>query len=341
MITAEAADRIAGHIDDDAARRPPRHAAAARRGHRQRHLRAADHHRARRASSELDARGVRPGAARRPLSRAQNLDRPIDAINALGYGLTFGLHTRLDETIARVTARIHAGNLYVNRNIIGAVVGVQPFGGHGLSGTGPKAGGPLYLRRMLARRNERPGSVAEDAASLAYASWLAANGEDDIARRFEAMLAAAPSREVAELAGPVGERNLYSAVPRGEILLLPQTREGLLHMLSAVFATSNRAVIDMENVEKALVDRLPAAVSVQTRQIVDWTKCRTADSVLVEGGAERMHEVARTVSAFDGPIVSVQSAAAINLDLLVHEIAVSINTAAAGGNASLMALAAV
>src|SRR5205085_9628113 len=80
--------------------------------------------------------------------RRNDLDRTVEAINALGYGLTFGLHTRLDETTARVTSRIRAGNIYVNRNIIGAVVGVQPFGGHGLSGTGPKAGGPHYLPRF-------------------------------------------------------------------------------------------------------------------------------------------------------------------------------------------------
>src|SRR4030095_1680140 len=69
----------------------------------------------------------------------------VDAINATGYGLTHGIHTRIDETAAAILGRVHAGNVYINRNIVGAVVGVQPFGGHGLSGTGPKAGGPLYL----------------------------------------------------------------------------------------------------------------------------------------------------------------------------------------------------
>lgn len=82
--------------------------------------------------------------------RRQDLDAVIDAINERGYGLTFGVHTRLDETVRHVTERIHAGNIYVNRNIVGATVGVQPFGGEGLSGTGPKAGGPLYLYRLLA-----------------------------------------------------------------------------------------------------------------------------------------------------------------------------------------------
>src|SRR5690606_14631610 len=80
------------------------------------------------------------------------LDALIDAVNATGYGLTFGVHTRLDETVARVSERIRAGNVYVNRNIVGAVVGVQPFGGENLSGTGPKAGGPLYLLRLLSMR---------------------------------------------------------------------------------------------------------------------------------------------------------------------------------------------
>jgi RHH-type proline utilization regulon transcriptional repressor/proline dehydrogenase/delta 1-pyrroline-5-carboxylate dehydrogenase len=84
--------------------------------------------------------------------RADRLEDLVDSINATGYGLTFGIHTRIDSTARRVAARIHAGNVYVNRNMIGAVVGVQPFGGCGLSGTGPKAGGPHYLHRFAHER---------------------------------------------------------------------------------------------------------------------------------------------------------------------------------------------
>ena len=73
----------------------------------------------------------------------------VASINGTGYGLTHGIDTRIDETVAAIVTRIKAGNVYVNRNIVGAVVGVQPFGGHRLSGTGPKAGGPLYLRRLV------------------------------------------------------------------------------------------------------------------------------------------------------------------------------------------------
>ena len=80
------------------------------------------------------------------------LDAVVDAINSTGYGLTFGIHSRIDTTVERVTRRIHAGNAYVNRNMIGAVVGVHPFGGEGLSGTGPKAGGPHYLHRFATER---------------------------------------------------------------------------------------------------------------------------------------------------------------------------------------------
>ena len=84
--------------------------------------------------------------------RADRLDQVLDAINATGYGLTLGIHSRIDETAQRITERLKVGNAYVNRNMIGAVVGVQPFGGEGLSGTGPKAGGPHYLYRFATER---------------------------------------------------------------------------------------------------------------------------------------------------------------------------------------------
>ena len=84
--------------------------------------------------------------------KANELDQVIDHINTTGYGLTLGIHSRIDETVDRITARVRVGNVYVNRNQIGAVVGVQPFGGQGLSGTGPKAGGPHYLARFATEK---------------------------------------------------------------------------------------------------------------------------------------------------------------------------------------------
>jgi RHH-type proline utilization regulon transcriptional repressor/proline dehydrogenase/delta 1-pyrroline-5-carboxylate dehydrogenase len=83
----------------------------------------------------------------------KDLDKVMDAIINTGYGLTLGIHSRIDATIQYITNRMPVGNMYVNRNMIGAVVGVQPFGGERLSGTGPKAGGPHYLPRLCVERS--------------------------------------------------------------------------------------------------------------------------------------------------------------------------------------------
>ena len=101
------------------------------------------------------------------------LDALVDAIDATGYGLTLGIHSRLDSTVARVRARARVGNIYVNRGMIGAVVGVQPFGGEGLSGTGPKAGGPLYVPRFAVER-----AVSVNTAAAGGNAALMALGEE-------------------------------------------------------------------------------------------------------------------------------------------------------------------
>jgi RHH-type proline utilization regulon transcriptional repressor/proline dehydrogenase/delta 1-pyrroline-5-carboxylate dehydrogenase len=84
--------------------------------------------------------------------RADALEALIDELAGNRYGLTLGIHSRIDRTVSRIAARLAHGNVYVNRNMIGAVVGTQPFGGSGLSGTGPKAGGPYYLKRFAAEQ---------------------------------------------------------------------------------------------------------------------------------------------------------------------------------------------
>jgi RHH-type proline utilization regulon transcriptional repressor/proline dehydrogenase/delta 1-pyrroline-5-carboxylate dehydrogenase len=103
--------------------------------------------------------------------RVDELDRVLDAVAATGYGLTLGIHSRIERFVERVRARLRVGNTYVNRNMIGAVVGVQPFGGEGLSGTGPKAGGPHYLLRFALERTLTVNTAAAggNAALLAQA----------------------------------------------------------------------------------------------------------------------------------------------------------------------------
>ena len=84
----------------------------------------------------------------------------LDEIDATGYGLTLGIHSRIDENVRHILGRMRTGNSYVNRNMIGAVVGVQPFGGERLSGTGPKAGGPRYLHRFATERTTSTDTTA-------------------------------------------------------------------------------------------------------------------------------------------------------------------------------------
>lgn len=281
--------------------------------------------------------------------RREDLDGLIDDINATGYGLTFGLHTRLDETIAHVTDRVKAGNVYVNRNIIGAVVGVQPFGGRGLSGTGPKAGGPLYLGRLVtpSPMAQRHHSTKADTALLDFAKWLDDKGcsaDAESARHFAriSMLG-----HVAVLSGPVGERNTYALHPRGLILLAPETENGLYHQLGAVLATGNCAVIDADSGLQSSLAGLPPSLVGR----ISWTKDWSADSpfggALVEGEAERIRSICKRISAIPGPLVLVQAASAdeiarnpnaYDVQWLLEEVSTSINMAAAGGNAGLMAI---
>ncbi|MEN2786621.1 trifunctional transcriptional regulator/proline dehydrogenase/L-glutamate gamma-semialdehyde dehydrogenase [Sphingomonas qilianensis] len=276
--------------------------------------------------------------------RSGELDALIEAINATGYGLTFGLHTRLDATVERVTKKVAAGNLYVNRNIIGAVVGVQPFGGRGLSGTGPKAGGPLYLSKLVAASSWDGGAATGtgDPALIAFAAWLIGQrGDARTAATVSALARRSRLGQEAELPGPVGERNLYGYHPRGRVAVLAQSEEGLRRQIGAVLATGNHAVVIGGPVATAPID-LPAIVGSR----IDWSHHSLADApdlaaALIEGDAADIAAAARILAARPGAIVSLQAEGPQGyvLDWLLEEVSVSINTTAAGGNASLMALA--
>ncbi|KQN20639.1 transcriptional regulator [Sphingomonas sp. Leaf33] len=274
--------------------------------------------------------------------RRAELDRLVDRINATGYGLTFGLHTRLDETIAHVTSRVKAGNLYINRNVIGAVVGVQPFGGRGLSGTGPKAGGPLYLGRLVAGADLPPPVISDaaDPAARDLAIWLEAQGETRAATGVRAAIAASMLGAETELAGPVGERNLYALHPRGRILLLPQTLGGLFDQLGAALAAGNEAVIGGDGAAfRDLLASLPQSVVARVAVADDWRREPAFAGALIEGDDARVSTALAALADLPGPIVLPQAASAgYRLDWLVEEVSTSINTTAAGGNASLMVL---
>ncbi|MFG1279575.1 bifunctional proline dehydrogenase/L-glutamate gamma-semialdehyde dehydrogenase PutA [Xanthobacter autotrophicus] len=277
--------------------------------------------------------------------RRADLRRLVEDINATGYGLTFGLHTRLDETITAVTGQVGAGNLYVNRNMIGAVVGVQPFGGQGLSGTGPKAGGPLYLSRLVTGPAFALGAGTPDGAALAFVDWLEGRGRADDAAAVRALAQAVPLGLSADLPGPVGERNTWRLRPRGTLLLLPTSETGLMRQIGTALATGNRVVVEAEaGLLRQLAD-LPPAVAARVR--LDGQDASFA-AALAEGEGARLVAIAGRLAARPGPIVPLHGATADEIaaspfafpvSLLLEEVSLSVNTAAAGGNASLLAVA--
>ena len=249
------------------------------------------------------------------------------------------------------SARIEAGNIYVNRNIIGAVVGVQPFGGHGLSGTGPKAGGPLYLGRLLgiAPQAALHGLEGADAAlttARIYTDWLRSRGHTAEAERCIGYLAGSALGARVELDGPVGERNLYALRPRGAIAALAKTASGLLVQVGALLATGNVVVIDRSNPARATLDRAPAEVVSRLVVADDWRAVQHLGGVLFEGEEAALLQLNQQVAERPGPILAVQAATPAgqkaggdyDLTRLLEECSISTNTAAAGGNASLMSI---
>ena len=285
-----------------------------------------------------------------------NLPQLVEQINASGYGLTLGVHTRIDETIAQVTANARVGNLYVNRNMVGAVVGVQPFGGEGLSGTGPKAGGPLYLYRLLAHRPdsalrltfdrqdaERPADSTLRqsllAPHLALSNW--AKDKPELAELCQHYGDLAQAGVVRLLPGPTGERNTFSLLPRDQVLCLADNEQDALIQLAAVTSVGSKALWQDDELHRALLASLPDAVKARIMLARDPLAAEF-DAVIYHGDADQLRTLCEQIAAREGAIVSVQGFARGETNLLLERLLIerslSVNTAAAGGNASLMTI---
>lgn len=287
-----------------------------------------------------------------------NLEELIGQINASGYGLTLGVHTRIDETIAQVTGSARVGNLYVNRNMVGAVVGVQPFGGEGLSGTGPKAGGPLYLYRLLSSRPE--GALGVTLARQDKAYPVDARLKATLTQPLEALAGWAADRPALRalceqygqqaqagtqrvLPGPTGERNTWTLMPRERVLCVADNEEDCLIQLAAAMATGCEVLWPEDGLHRDLLKKLPQAVSSRIRLAkAESLTSQPFDAVIYHGDSDQLRELCEQVAARDGAIVSVQGFArgetALLLERLYVERSLSVNTAAAGGNASLMTI---
>ena len=334
VITGSAADRIEAHLDAMAALGLPVH-----RHGRIAHEFASSPRIVRPAVVELDRIDRLSGEVFGPVLHVvrwqrDRLDALLADLVASGYALTAGVHTRLDALVAHVERALPAGNLYVNRNMIGAVVGVQPFGGHGLSGTGPKAGGPLTLRRLVRNPPPLEGALAKGTApSVAhrFVDALEAAGHP-FAARARAIARATPLGATETLSGPVGERNLYRLESRGAVLCRAATEEGALLALAAVLATGGTVQPDGE---------FPCPAVARSFMTEGAAGSAPAEIALFEGGKEALGAWTRALAEREGPIISVlriEEGASPPLERLCRERHTSTNTAAAGGNASLMAI---
>ncbi len=295
--------------------------------------------------------------------KPQEIDQVVDSINARGYGLTFGLHTRIDDRVQQIVERLRVGNTYINRNQIGAIVGSQPFGGEGLSGTGPKAGGPHYVarfRRTAAGESYPAPSGAELAAAdlqpridaLDARNWAARPDRVTVLRkaltgrggilRKALSAAAAFDGTPTTLPGPTGESNRLSLYPKGIVLCLGPTGDIALAQAAQALSAGCAVVIAAPGADcwaKPLTDAgTPAALFDGTVSAQVLGTIEGIASVAAAGASEWTRRLRVALAGRKGPIIPLETEIVVPARFYV-ERHLCIDTTAAGGNASLLATA--
>jgi RHH-type proline utilization regulon transcriptional repressor/proline dehydrogenase/delta 1-pyrroline-5-carboxylate dehydrogenase len=189
--------------------------------------------------------------------------------------------------------------------------------------------------------------VRTDPALRDFATWLGQRGHNDDADAARELGALSALGLVKELLGPVGERNVYSLHPRGRVLLVPQTAKGLFRQMAAALAAGNAVVIDTASGLSESLGGLPPSVGARVTWSGDWEADGPFAGALVEGDSALVRAVNARIAKLVGPLVLVQAASSAELaadtgvyclSWLVEEVSMSVNTAAAGGNASLMTI---
>lgn len=256
--------------------------------------------------------------------KAHEIDQILADINASGYGLTFGLHTRIDDRVEHVTTNLDVGNIYINRNQIGAVVGSQPFGGEGMSGTGPKAGGPHYVKQFT-KRPSAEAAAATDGQTVSLADVQAAI---DAARSTSHRHPLAAT----ELPGPTGESNRLSTFGKGVVLCLGPSAEAADVQAAAASSVNCQAIRIAPGVsgDYAIDGALDPAL------IADLNGF---DAVVLWSDSDNARAIRTALADRDGmliPLIQTADVAAV----CVKERHICIDTTAAGGNASLLAASA-
>ncbi len=251
--------------------------------------------------------------------KADEIDHVIASINSKGYGLTFGLHTRIDGRVEQMTSQLKVGNFYINRNQIGAIVGSQPFGGEGLSGTGPKAGGPNYVQRFTADH-----FVAHKIESGQVAPpGIVQEALNELAEPLQSPLT------TWDLPGPTGESNRLSLYPRGKVLCLGPTlttawkqadiarKKGCSALIVTPGATGKNAISGFLSRESLL-------------------HLEGFDAVALWSNLEDLREVRKYLSHRNGALIPLITDCEMS-DRCTLERHVCIDTTSAGGNATLLA----
>lgn len=234
--------------------------------------------------------------------KSHQLDQVIDDINATGYGLTFGLQTRIDDRVQHVSERIEAGNIYINRNQIGAIVGSQPFGGEGLSGTGPKAGGPNYLTRFA-----DPDRVVTHACFDCETMQLPTLPKEP-----------PHARSTQSLPGPTGESNRLSLLPRAALLCMGPGKDAVTAQSRAVRALGGTALELDGTVSPDLLTNGPGY-----------------GGVLWWGDTETGRAIESALAQRDGPIIPLIPGQP-DITRALAERHICVDTTASGGNAALL-----
>ncbi len=273
--------------------------------------------------------------------RADELDQLIDQINAKGYALTGGIHSRIDGTVEHIRRRIEAGNLYVNRNIVGAVVGVQPFGGHGLSGTGPKAGGPFYLQRLSHLNSWRTPPLTRSGQA-----------DEDALNRLQTLLQSLPltQEQKLDLAGSLGRARVHTLRQAEQVLCGPTGEHNVLSwqapkrvwLYGGSLPQAFAAWVELagSGITALVSDQHPlAAYAEQAPDLLETSATPASAGISHVVALEELPvELKQTLAGSDGALVRIINAQhGVDVLQLFEETSCSINTTAAGGNAHLMA----
>ena len=288
---------------------------------------------------------------------ASEIPRVVDAVNAAGYGLTFGLHTRIDRRAQDIVNHVQAGNIYVNRNQIGAIVGSQPFGGEGLSGTGPKAGGPYYLRRFR-RRDGPPAGVrgvtgaqvsrdAVNGAARELGDLSRGSGSDRPAMLRKLLRGRAPEATAAaaamdcgpvDLPGPTGESNRIARHPVGLVVCLSHDPDALLDRVVQALGPGNRVIALGNGAQVSLAPLLGQGLPLVALDgaIHPGLLAGLNPDAVSADATQDLAAIRRQLAALTGPIVRLITEC-IYPEAYVVERSVCIDTTAAGGNAALLA----